>query len=369
MQRLVFVLEQTLGHVAHSRNIVRALGGRPDIEATVIRIAYPPVRRTDRLPVLRNWSVRASRQARSALLERLSQGPADAVFIHTQVASLLAAGVMRRVPTVVSLDATPVNFDSQAAAYGHRTQPYVVESVKRSINRRTLREAAALVTWCDWAKESLLTHYGMASHLIHTIHPGVDLDLFKPDPPAEATGPLRLLFVGGDFERKGGPDLLAALARLGPAVEADIVTPNPPAAPAGARFTHHGGLQPQSAALLDLYRRADVFVLPARGDCFPQAIAEGMASGLPVISTRVGAIAEMVREGENGLLVPPGSPDALFAAIKALAGDAAMRRRMGAAGRAIAVDEHDAIRNANSIFDLLVGVSRPQPSPVPKLDQ
>jgi glycosyltransferase involved in cell wall biosynthesis len=234
MHRLVFVLEQTLGHVAHSRNLVRALSKRPDIDATVIPIPYASTSFVDQLPGLRNWSLRASQKARGELLKRLSQGPADAIFIHTQVGSLLSAGIMRRVPTVVSLDATPINFDGEGQAYGHGRQPQPIEYVKRIVNRRVFREAAALVTWADWTTRSLIADYGIAPQLIHTIHPGVDIDLFKPGEPAEADGPLRLLFVGGDFERKGGPELLEALVQLGPGVEADIVTPRLPVGPIGA---------------------------------------------------------------------------------------------------------------------------------------
>src|SRR5258708_35393136 len=73
MHRFVFVLEQTLGHVAHSRNLVRALGRRSDIDATIIPIAFDPIRRVERLPGLRNWSLRASRATRAALDPRLSE--------------------------------------------------------------------------------------------------------------------------------------------------------------------------------------------------------------------------------------------------------------------------------------------------------
>jgi len=264
---------------------------------------------------------------------------------------------MTRVPTVVSLDATPINFDMVAEAYGHNRQPGFIESLKRTINRRALDRAAAIVTWADWATTSLVSDYGIHPRAIHTIHPGVDLDLFQPTPRRSSDGPVRLLFVGGDFARKGGPDLLDALGHLGPGVEADMVTQHVEGAPPRARFKHHPGLQPQSAALLNLYRSADVFVLPARGDCFPQAIAEAMASGLPVIATRVGAIPEMVRDGENGFLVRPGSREDLVKAIRALAEDEGLRRRMGQAARKLAMRRHDAIGNANRIFDLMTGVS------------
>lgn len=81
---------------------------------------------------------------------------------------------------------------------------------------------------------------------------------------------------------------------------------------------------------------ADTFVFPTyyHNECLPLVLLEAMQAGLPVISTPEGAIADVVLEGETGLLVPQRDVDALAAAIRRLAGDSMLRRRMGAAGRA-----------------------------------
>ena len=123
----VFVLEQVLGHAVHGRNIQRALDDETDISPTVIPVGQRRAGLASRLPLLGSWSFEASMAARAGLRSRLSAGHADAVFIHTQVATLLAGDLMRRVPTVISLDATPVNFDSLGAGYGHGRQPEAVE--------------------------------------------------------------------------------------------------------------------------------------------------------------------------------------------------------------------------------------------------
>ncbi len=78
---------------------------------------------------------------------------------------------------------------------------------------------------------------------------------------------------------------------------------------------------------------ADIFTLTSEHEAAPMAILEGMAAGLPVVATRVGGIPEIVREGESGLLVPPGEPDRLAAALGELAGAPERRRTLGEGGR------------------------------------
>jgi len=356
LYRFAFVLEQTLGHVAHARNIRRALDQHADeIAATLIPVDYRrPAGIRGRLPGLRTWSYEASRQARSELNRHLGQGAYQAIFIHTQVAALLAGGIMKRVPTVLSLDATPSNFDAQGGPYGHRRNGVLSESVKRRINQHVFGRAAVLVTWCRWAAESLVSDYGVRAEKIEVVHPGVDTDLFRPQERAALNEkPIRILFVGGDFERKGGSDLLQAMLRLGPDTHLHVVTTRPVAVPAGISCSVHTGLGPQSPELVSLYRSADIFALPSRGDCFPQAVAEGLACGLPVVATTVGAIPEMVREGVNGHLVPPGEPRALAAALEALVSSSAKRHEMGHWSRVLAEQEHSAITNNRRIFELM----------------
>ena len=87
-------------------------------------------------------------------------------------------------------------------------------------------------------------------------------------------------------------------------------------------------------AVRALMRTADLFVLPSRAENQPIAILEAMAAALPVVATTVGAIPEQVVDGDTALLVPPANADRLAEALARLLPDAALRRRMGAAGRA-----------------------------------
>jgi glycosyltransferase involved in cell wall biosynthesis len=360
--RFAFVVEQTLGHVAHTKNLERALASTDWVDGTVVKLPYEPRGSLQRLPGLRNWSLRASLMTREALRRRLGAGPLDAAFIHTQVAALLSVGVMRAVPTVVSLDATPANFDDVGEAYGHRRGQPLVETAKASVNRRAFQAAAALVTWSRLAADSLSADYGVPAARVRVIPPGVDLSLFRPvERSGRPGGLVRVLFVGGDFARKGGPDLLAALQGV-PEAELDVVTGSELGpVPATVRCRVHRGLRPGDPELLELYRRADVFALPTRGDCLPQVLAEAAASGLPLISTATGAIAEVVRDGENGFLVPVGSPADLRTAVRRLVQDSALRRAMGEASLALARRDHDALENHRRIFSLMAEVGELAP--------
>jgi glycosyltransferase involved in cell wall biosynthesis len=92
----------------------------------------------------------------------------------------------------------------------------------------------------------------------------------------------------------------------------------------------------------DLMGAMDIFVLASTGtEGQSRVIPEAFALGRPVIASNFGGIPEIVRHGENGLLVPPGQPQALADAILQLAGDPACRMRLGAAGREMAMQELD----------------------------
>ncbi|MFI5372343.1 MAG: glycosyltransferase family 4 protein [Candidatus Eisenbacteria bacterium] len=156
-------------------------------------------------------------------------------------------------------------------------------------------------------------------------------------------GPLRVLYVGQIGRRKGVHDLLRSLRRLndeGVPVSCTLVGPaqltgETEAAHALAlelgldrlaRFT--GPLVGE--ALYREYDHADVLALPSHNEGIPVVLYEAGAFGVPVVTTPVGAIADLIRSGENGLLVPPGDVGALTAALRGLAVDAAERARLGA---------------------------------------
>lgn len=85
---------------------------------------------------------------------------------------------------------------------------------------------------------------------------------------------------------------------------------------------------------------ADIMVHPSHMEGVPLAILSGLAAGLPVVATAVGGLPEVVRNGESGVLIPPGQPERLAAAVLDVIGDEALRRNLGAAARRFIEEEY-----------------------------
>jgi glycosyltransferase involved in cell wall biosynthesis len=100
-----------------------------------------------------------------------------------------------------------------------------------------------------------------------------------------------------------------------------------------------------------IYRGLDLYVHPSDTEGFSNALLEGMAHGLPVVATRVGGNGEAVHDGDTGLLVPPGDPGSLSAAILALLADSAFARKIG--GRA-----HERVRQHFQFQNMLDGYTQ-----------
>ncbi len=162
--------------------------------------------------------------------------------------------------------------------------------------------------------------------------------------------PLRLLYLSNMMPEKGYADVLEAarlLAAEGAPVEAAFAGrwAQPEDAAAFAAYVgrhglegvvrHHGPLAAR-AEVARLHLWADVFLLPTYclGEAQPLSIIEALSAGAAVITTRHGGIPEMVREGAEAFFVPPAAPQAIAEAVRRLAADAALRRRMSAAARA-----------------------------------
>lgn len=203
-----------------------------------------------------------------------------------------------------------------------------------------------------------MSDYGVPEEKISVIPPGINLrrwgsPLRRSTPAKGERQAVRLLFVGGDFRRKGG-DLLAKIAGRGEfqRCEFHFVTQGF-VGPQRDNFFVHPDLKANSDQLIALYREADLFVLPTRADLTPQAICEAMAMGLPVISTDVGGNADVVIDGETGYLVPVDDEEALAERLGRLIHNPELRTQLGQNAKTLAESKFDLEKNAAAIVEYL----------------
>lgn len=261
------------------------------------------------------------------------------------------AGHLKR-PVILDLDWTMAQREKMATIYFNRP-PRTGSSLwlAQKQERAVWNQVSMFTPWSRWAADSLESQ-GVDSRQIRVLPPGVDLDRWTPNSDRWATlrddEPLRLLFVGGDFERKGGNLLLGVVAAMRGRVELDIVTQRAVAEAPGVRV-HRAS--PNSPELIDLFAQAHVLVSPTYADCFGIATIEAMASGMAVIVSDVGGAADIVEPEESGLLIQPNA-NSLAAALNWALDHRDELAGMGMSGRRRAEQRFDGLRNDRAIAEL-----------------
>ncbi|MGY1604679.1 glycosyltransferase family 4 protein [Geodermatophilus sp. SYSU D00815] len=244
--------------------------------------------------------------------------------------------------------------------------PTEFEDVSRYDLPAKLASAARVACITDFCRSQVLRslpseQWGKAG----LVRMGVDTRRFSPAPAADRPpgAPLRVLSVGRLVPEKGAPLLLDAVARLvaaGTPVHLTLVGGGPLHDLLAAEIRARGlddavelaGPRGQEE-LPDLYRASDAFCLPSFAEGLPVVLMEAMASGLPVVTTTIAGIPELVVHRGTGLLVAPGRADLIAAALSELAEDRALGRALGEAGRAAVVALHDPAVNARALIDLV----------------
>lgn len=324
--------------------VSRDFGDRWDLRLVNLTRDEPPQSRKLSLHNLRRlaqdtWSVwRAARRG-------------DIVHIHSALASH---------PVVLRAGALALAGRARGArvivhAHSGRAAGWFTTPSRRRLGRLALFPAQRVVAVAEGGRAVLALALG--DHRITLIENGVDLSSFgPPEPPHD---PPRILFAGVLTARKGVGDLLAASEQLrgqGVAHEVWLVGGTPDEGvqaesevrAQAARNAVWLGPHPHEE-MARFYRAADVFCLPSWGEAMPLSVLEAMASGLPVVASRVGDIPRAVENGITGVLVPPRDPQALAAALAPLLRDPALRQRLGSAGRERARRHFDADATATAL--------------------
>ncbi|HJK92129.1 MAG TPA: glycosyltransferase family 4 protein [Polyangiaceae bacterium LLY-WYZ-15_(1-7)] len=289
--------------------------------------------------VIRHWVPALRRNAITGILSfyaaasrRLAEhGPFDVV--HAQ-------GITVREANVVTAHICLARwFEAQEkAGYRHTKGQRAFAAVMTPMERRLYRpdRGQQYIAVSARIRDDLASLYGLRPEHVSVIHHGVDTGRFHPPSEAHEPGEPRGLYVG-DL-RKGIHFVLQALSEV-PSASLDVVTRSDSRAARevcrqlglGDRVRFH----PPSQTIERHYRQADFFVLPTPYDSFGLVIVEAMASGLPVVTSREAGAAALVRSGEEGFVLDAWNDvSGLKEAMRALASDAGVRRKMGAAARA-----------------------------------
>ena len=216
----------------------------------------------------------------------------------------------------------------------------------------------------------LRERFGVRADKITQVPNAVALDRFPravspaPARPTDPAVPHTVLTVARLDPQKGLHDLVAAAA-LVPEARVMVVGEGPERRALETKIAHLGlgdrvHLLGFRSDVPDLLAGSDLFVLPSLFEGLPLSILEAMAAGKPVVATAIGGNDEAVVDGATGLLVPPGDPQALADAIRALLRDPERRRRLGEAGRRRAEAEFSAtamVRRVAAVYDELLAAS------------
>jgi glycosyltransferase involved in cell wall biosynthesis len=236
----------------------------------------------------------------------------------------------------------------------HRLSPQFPAKVSpRRVARALAYERAVcdgidmIFTMSDYLRDSFINDFGVAPQRVVTVGAGINLERLPEPPAGKDYDTKKLLFLGSDFERKGGKELLRAFKRIRdvyPNAELNIVGPRQLDLPAGfsAGVNYLGFLSkkdPLQRARLDaLFAASSLFVLPSRYEPFGIAPLEAMAYGIPAVLTNKWAFPEMVRPGVSGELVKLGDDADLADKVIDLLREPDRLQRMGQAARQIVLE-------------------------------
>jgi glycosyltransferase involved in cell wall biosynthesis len=371
--RVLFLHTTAVGFATTTANLEHYAGARPDLDAVHVRVVAPRwyrwVCRQSPVPIgeldfryLRHML--ASRRligslvgpGRALPLERF-----DVVHILTQQR---AAAVPRlthpaRNPTgtrfAVNLDATLPGWESM------RGLPRLAPRLDHVMERRILQSADLVACASEWAATSAEhdSRVDPRRIVIHRPCARVTPSLCARERPAGVLP--ALLFIGGDWKDKGGARLLAwHQARWSSRATLHVVSASAPRDDRARNVVWHGRVE-HARLVNEIIPACDLLVVPTRWDTFLIAAQEAQAAGLPVVTTRTGAVPEVVRDAETGLLCGRDRDDEYIAAVERLLDDAQLRARMGQAAARHAVENLNADVWHNHLLDQLVALADGRP--------
>lgn len=351
--RVLFANSGIMGHRTVHRLIGELAPSLPDIEATTLDLSSS-LTTFDRIlrrllcvhPISTNHDLARWRMEwftglhmRHALRRLESvDGRFDQLHLHPQALGYALLQRMTTTPTVISIDCTQHLAMVEAAGRA-------LWSFRPSFwqDNRVFTKAGSIVSVSRWAKGLLGSlSPDFADKTITAPYP-IDVSRFPQDWVVERLHRSKspgykpvVLFIGGDFQRKGGETLLNVWSSKEFAKRAELRVVTSPAhlpSPLPKGVVAVTGVTPYSPEWFRCWREADLFVFPTRAEAFGMVLQEAAAAGLPTVATQVCAVPELVLDGRTGILTELDHPAALGDAIQSLLDAPTQRASMGRAAR------------------------------------
>ncbi len=361
--RVLFLHSTVLGHSTYGRLV--ELHAAESAELDAVHVHFAPPRRlraaakgSKRLRGYDFSSVRRMLLWRLYLTRRLtSRFPLDrfdVIHAATQPLGFAVSPAAARagVPLVVNVDCTSPSYSELAGMSGPDER-----LVARS-ERRLFESSELVIAWSEWAARSLVEDCGVPAARVEVVPPTVPLRALQPARRERENERLvRIGFVGNQWERKGGPRLLRwHQQRWRERAELHVASNGVRPERAAVNVVWHGSL-PNEEVVSRLLPMLDVFVLPTRHDVFGLALLEAAGAALPVVSSGMAAIPELVIHDETGLLCQRDDDGCFESSVERLLDDTALRERMGQAGRRHVEERFNPDRCYPRLFELLAEVA------------
>ncbi|HMK43914.1 MAG TPA: glycosyltransferase family 4 protein [Dissulfurispiraceae bacterium] len=273
-------------------------------------------------------------QRSQAAIQRIEMLDNDAYDIILQIGAWYDLTHRKDKRTVSYHDGNLQTLLHSPYGYPRIAQSYIWNTIQ--YEKELYHKMDHIFTMSGWLADSFINDFGVPHQKITPVGAGINLPYIQRLQDKHYEEP-NILFVGRDFERKGGKQLLEAFAIVRKEIRKarlTIIGPDLSSTPEGVRCL---GFVPKSSKsgislLLREYAAASLFVLPSLYEPFGISFAEAMAHCLPCIGTNICAMPEIVDQGINGYVVPPGDADALSKYMIDLLKQPEKCRRMGEAG-------------------------------------
>lgn len=208
----------------------------------------------------------------------------------------------------------------QLANLGYTGEAKDISRMAKFIYGRGIRKQAMaghhFFCMSHWYAEALQLEHGVKPSQISIIPPMVDSTYWQPRSGERAAGPLRVVFIGADFLRKGGDVLVEVIQQPEfAAVEWHLVTKSPPATDL-PNVKSYTSFDSDADGLRSLVQACDLLVLPTKADCNSIAVLEASASGIPSIATRMSGIVDLIDDGVSGTLLAKPDVENLVTALR-----------------------------------------------------